>query len=257
MFSSYYDKVCVITGASSGIGAEFAKALARRGAKVVLFARRQDRMQAIVPTLYNPDSHLIVVGDAARADDRARLIQQTLEQYGRIDVLINNAGIGDGNADFAQNSAAHIEQMLMVNLVGAVLLTHAALPHMHNGLIINVSSPMGALNLPVSPVYSTTKAGLSAFSQALYRGLKQVHVLDLKPGFTISEMVTETQAKKLPRLVGYRTADGVVEEALHAALSRKPDLMTGSPFVRLSILVNRVLPRLVEMVFPFFMPKDF
>ncbi len=255
--SSYYDKICVITGASSGIGAAFAKALARRGAKVVLFARRQDRMQAFVPTLYNPASHLIVVGDVARADDRARLITQTLEKYGKIDVLINNAGMGDHVSSFAHNSAAHIEQMLMVNLVGAVLLTHAALPHMQNGLIINVSSPMGALNLPVAPVYSTTKAGLSAFSQALYRGLEQVHVLDLKPGFTLSEMVTEERAKKLPRLVGYRTAEYVVEEALHAALSRKPELITGSPFVRLAVLVNRVLPRLVEKLLPFFMPKDF
>lgn len=255
MLTSYYDKVCVITGASSGIGAAFAQALARRGAKVVLFARREARMREL--TLYSPDAHLIVAGDVTRADDRARLIEQTLAVYGKIDVLINNAGIGDNAPRFARSTPEHIEQVLMVNLVSAVLLTHAALPHMQNGLIINVSSPLGAIGLPKIPLYSATKAGLSMFSQALYRDLKSIHVLDLKPGFTITEMVTAERARKLPRIVGSRSAESVVEAALRAGLARRPSLVIGSPFIRLAMLTNCVLPRLVEKLIPLFVPEDF
>lgn len=257
MFNSYYDKVCIITGASSGIGAEFAKSLARRGAKLVLFARRENYLKTLLETLYNPDSHLMVVGNVSNADDRTRLISQTIEKFGKIDVLINNAGISYSAASFAQNTPEQIEQVITVNLLSAMLLTHAALPYLQNGLIINVSSPMGDAGLPGSSLYCASKAGLSSFSQTLYRELKPkgIHVMDLRPGFTHSEMVSAEVAKRIPRIVAPRDADGVVEEALHAALREKPDLMTGQKIIHLALFLNRNLPRLGDWVMWRFLKK--
>lgn len=256
MITSYYDKVCVITGASSGIGAEFARSLARRGAKLVLFARRESMMKTWVESLYNPESHVMVVGDVTRADDRARLIESAIQTHGKIDILINNAGIG-GSGNFATLSTEQVERVLQVNLVSAVLLTHAALPYLKNGLIINVSSPMGGVNLPGFALYNTSKAGLTAFSQTLHRELSSqgIQVLNMRPGFTYSEMVREEETRWIPRFLAPRQADAVVEETLRAALTGKSDIVNGQKIIRFGLFVNHVLPALMDWGIKRFMPK--
>lgn len=251
MLTTYRDHVCLVTGASSGIGAAFACELAKRGAHVVLFARRADRLAEVAAAL--PSDHLVVVGDITQAADRARLVEATLARFGRIDVLINNAGRGDGAASFLKLDATAIEQVMQINLVSAIHLTHAIVPHMvshQRGLIINVSSPMGQSGVPGTILYNTSKAGLSEFSQTLGRELKKhgIHVMDFRPGFTYSEMITPERAKRLPRIAPVKTAAVVVSAALDAALRGKAELMTGGTAVRLGVWLNRWLPRVVDVL---------
>ncbi|MFP4322094.1 MAG: SDR family NAD(P)-dependent oxidoreductase, partial [Anaerolineales bacterium] len=183
-------RTVLLTGASSGIGAAMARELSARGASVALLARRADRLHALAAEL--PGEALVIVGDVARADDRANVLEQTLARFGALHGLVNNAGTGGGDTPYAATDPATIDTVLGVNLLGAMHLTRAALPHLRaagGGFILNVSSPMGALNLPGHTLYCVSKAGLSSFSQVLRRELRHepITVTDWLPGFVRSE----------------------------------------------------------------------
>lgn len=249
--TTYRDQVCIITGASSGIGLAFAQALDQRGAKLVLFARRADRLEALGATLTG--EYEIVVGDITQAADRQRLVDATLGHFGRVDVLINNAGQGGSNDPIYELKSSDIDNMLAVNLGGIIHLTQAVTRGMverHTGLIINVSSPAGQIIVPNSYLYGVTKAGLSTFSKALQRSLwrEGVHTLDFRPSFTRSEMVNPTHEARIPRVLDVKDASVVVERALDAALRGKKDLMTGNLIVRMGMWTERMLPRLADLI---------
>lgn len=248
MITSYHDQVCIVTGASSGIGAAFARELSRQGAKVVLFARRADKLAAVAADL---GDHLVVEGDVTKPEDRADLVEKTLKKYGHIDVLINNAGRGDGSKRFASSHADLIEQVIGINFLGLVQLTHQVLPVMlarKRGLIINVSSPLGDASLPGSSLYCSTKAAVTSFSLALYRELRPtgIHVMNLKPGFTRSEMVTEEA--KLPGFLEVKTAEEVVAAALKGGLKGKRDVIAAGFPARFLAITARNFPTLGDML---------
>jgi hypothetical protein len=254
MFTSYQDQVCIITGASSGLGAAFAQALAQRGARVILFARRADRLEALVKDFRSP--YLIVVGDVTQAADRARLIESTLAQFGRVDMLINNAG-KDDRAGFLKIPAQDAEQILQTNLVAAILLSHRVAPLMTaqgRGLILNVSSAMGGVGLPYASLYGASKAGLSLFSLALYRELrpKGVHVMNFIPGYTRSEMIPPDSDSKLPPLTRVISTEQAVERALEAALRGLPQHQQGQVVIRLAMFFNRNFPRWMDRLLTYF-----
>jgi short-subunit dehydrogenase len=251
MFKSYHDKVCIVTGSSAGIGAAFARELASQGAKVVLFARRAEQLDSVKDSLVG-EGHLCIVGDVTLAEDRARLLEETLSTYGRVDALINNAGRGDGRGGFADKSPETIESVMQINLVCAIHLTRAVMPTMieqKSGLIINISSPMGQLNLPGFPLYNSTKAGLSAFSHSLRREVSRhgVHVMDFAPGFTRSEMINPRAEAHLPKFVPVKEADHVAKVGLKMALKGKGFAMTGGMLVRLGTMINRMFPRVFDL----------
>jgi short-subunit dehydrogenase len=139
-----------------------------------------------------------------------------------------------------------------VNLLAVLNLTHTVLPMMlkqQGGIIINVSSPAGQVNIDGSTLYNVSKAGLSAFSQSLYREVYQhgIHVLDLKPGFTYSEMVTAERARELPSLLQPVEASTVAEEALRAALAGEPYLVSGQKrWQQMGMFINRIFPRFAD-----------
>lgn len=252
---NYRDTVCIVTGASSGIGAAFAVELASRGAKVVLFARRRALLEQIAGGLPSgsPGEALVVAGDVTLAADRERLLAETLARWGRLDVLVNNAGrMGGGRFDGLD--AAEIDRLAGLNLVSMMQLTRLALPHLmqaERGLILNVSSAAGDLAIPEQAVYSATKAGMSAFSLALYRELKasRVHVMTLLPGYTASEMAyTDAQTAKL-RALKPAAARTVAAQALDAAARGRVRYST-SRGVGVLVWLNRMFPRLMDRVLP-------
>lgn len=250
MFTTYRDQICIITGASSGIGAAFAESLAEQGATVVLLARRADRLEALAATLKTVT--LCVTGDVTQAEDRAKLVEQTLAKFGRVDMLINNAG-KDDRAGFLKMPAEDAEQILQINLVAAVMLTHTVAPIMVNqgsGLILNVSSAMGGVALPYASLYGASKAGLSLFSLALYRELKSkgVHVMNFIPGYTRSEMIPEGSEAKLPPMVKVIPARQAVDRALAAALKKVPQHQQGELVIRVAMWLNRNYPRLMDRI---------
>lgn len=179
-------EVAIITGASSGIGEATAWELARRGAQVVLAARREDQLQANAEAITKAGYKAVAIpADVTDPEQIARLVAQAEDLYGRVDVLVNNAGMA-WKDPYTRNSVEQIEQIVDVNLLGAILLTHAVLPGMirrHHGAIISVASV--AAHIAVDPLYCATKYGIRGFALSLRRQLAGtgVSVSLVSPGF--------------------------------------------------------------------------
>lgn len=189
------NKVVVITGASSGLGEATARLLAERGAKLVLGARRLDRLEKLVADITAAGSKAIAVAtDVAKRGDVENLIKAGLDQFGRIDVLVNNAGI----MPMAAMSKLQVEEwdrMIDVNIKGVLYGIAAVLPNMRankSGHIINLSSVAGLrVSAGVGTVYSATKFAVKAISEGLRAevGPEGIRVTTLYPGAVASELV--------------------------------------------------------------------
>ena len=147
-----HDQVIIITGASAGIGEETARRLARGGAKVVISARRADPLTALAKTLDPTGANVLAVaGDVTSDADRRRLVAATLEKFGRIDGLVNNAGYGTrGPVEVAPVDA--IRKNFETNLFSLIALTQLVLPHMREhgtGCIVNIGSVAGKIARPL------------------------------------------------------------------------------------------------------------
>jgi hypothetical protein len=180
--------VALITGASAGLGAEFARQLSKRGHRLVLAARRQDRLDALVGELGNARSVEI---DLSKRNAAAKLIQ-TVEAAGeRIDLLVNNAGFGL-NGRFDKLDETRLRQMVDLNCGAVTELCRAVLPHMierRSGAILNVASTAAFQPGPGMAVYFATKAYVLSLSEALHEEVKKfgVSVVALCPGPTRTE----------------------------------------------------------------------
>ena len=183
-------KVVIITGASSGIGRALANEFFLRGARLVLGARRIDQLEALKAELKSPDI-LCVKTDVAQEDDCKRLIDVTIEKYGRIDVLINNAGISM-RALFIDMDLEVMHRLMDVNFYGTVYCTKYALPYLleSKGSLVGVISIAGYVGLPGRTAYSASKFAIRGFLDTIrIEHLKSgLHVLVAAPGFTASEV---------------------------------------------------------------------
>jgi NAD(P)-dependent dehydrogenase (short-subunit alcohol dehydrogenase family) len=204
-------EVAIVTGASSGIGAATARELARRGATVVLAARRVGMLEAEMRSIREAGGEAVAVpSDVADPSDVAMLAERTSAEFGRVDVLVNNAG-AFWSRSLASSRPDEITGLIQVNLLGAVLLTRAVLPGMltrHHGAIISVSSLSG--RVAMEPLYSATKYGLRGFSLALRRQLAGtgVSVSLVSPGNINTEMTKHITARMPePSLVATTIAD--------------------------------------------------
>lgn len=169
------DKVALITGASAGIGQACARALAREGARLVLTARRRERLEQIVAEAKQLGSGgVFVVGDA-REEETARLaVEQAVSAYGRVDILINNAGVGNYK-DLVDTSAEEYDEMMDSNVRSTFLFTRHAVPVMigqRGGLVLMISSMAGVYGFPGEAVYCATKFAQVGFAQALDKELR-------------------------------------------------------------------------------------
>ena len=183
--------VVLVTGASSGIGAATAKAAARGGLRVALVARRKDRLAALVEEL-GADRALALEADVAQPEAAPRVVAATLERFGQLDVLVNNAGVMMlGPVDGAP--LADWKAMFEVNVLGLMYMTHAALPvlkQQQGGHVVNISSVSGRVVSARSAVYSATKFAVGAFSEGLRQELVPhgVRVTTIEPGVVATEL---------------------------------------------------------------------
>ncbi len=258
----------LITGASSGIGAEFARALARRQTDLVLVARRAERLEELAERLHQEAGvRTWVVPQDLSLPDAGDTLQATIAAENlSIDMLVNNAGFGD-YGEFASRDASKQLQMLDLNVRSLVELTHRFLVPMQErgtGSIINVASIAAFQPLPYMSVYAATKAFVLSFSEALWAENrdKGIKILALCPGPTETEFFEtagfdKVQPSNQPasRLMG---AAEVVERALSALERGEANVVTGDLATQAMVNLPRVLPRqfLAAGVEQFFRPKE-
>ena len=188
------DKVVIITGASSGIGEATAQKLAKAGAKVVLMARREDKLKALKDTIENDGgTALVVSGDVIKKDDFDQVVEETVKTYGKIDGLINNAGLMP--LSFVEKlKTDEWEQMVDVNIKGVLNGVAAVLPKMktnNGGHIINISSMAAHRYFPGGAVYCATKSAVKMFSEGLRQELAPkygINVTSIEPGAVATEL---------------------------------------------------------------------
>ncbi len=189
---SLQDQVALVTGASSGIGAAVARHLGRANAKVVLAARNQSALARVAREVVALGGQaLIQPTDVRDATQCQRLIQRAQEQWGRLDILINNAGLGFSNP-VGQLDPDEVRQQIETNLLGVIWCSNAAVPLMRqqrSGTIINIGSVAGRIGMPTTSVYSATKFGLDGFTQSLHSEVAAhgIDVVLLNPGFVATD----------------------------------------------------------------------
>lgn len=186
------DKVVIVTGSSSGIGRALARELAQKGAKIVLAARRADQLQAALQELPNLDRHLTVPTDITKESDCKNLIQKTIEKYGKLDVLINNAGISQTMFFEEYDDLQRYHDMMNTNYFGTLNCTYQALKHIKasKGMIVAVTSMCGKLGVPCRTGYCASKYAIHGFLDALRTELIDtgVHILIACPGYVKTEI---------------------------------------------------------------------
>jgi NADP-dependent 3-hydroxy acid dehydrogenase YdfG len=197
------DKVIVITGASSGIGAAAARKLVELGAKVVLAARREDQLKTLVNQL--GDNAMYVITDVSKRADLDNLIQQAIAKFGHIDVLWNNAGIMPISF-FDEGLVEEWDRMIDINIKGVLYGINAVLPHMiarGEGHILATSSVGGLRTSPGIGVYSSTKFAVKAIMETLREEVTQIiKVTTIYPGATQSELGHDITSPKIRALYG-------------------------------------------------------
>lgn len=177
-------KVILLTGASSGIGAALAVELANRGAKLALVARSADKLHAVAA---NCPGSLVLPYDITEPDIPALLVEQTVNHFGHLDTLINNAGQSMLGRFDALTDLSIFERLMALNFYAVVRCTHAALPHLKasRGLVVTVSSLAGKTGVPLRTGYSASKHAVQGFMDSLRIELRDsgVDVCMISPGF--------------------------------------------------------------------------
>jgi short-subunit dehydrogenase len=237
-------EIAIVTGASSGIGAATARELARRGAVVVLAARRAEALEAQADAIRGAGGQALAIPtDVTDRDQLSELADRALSTFGRVDVLVNNAGV-TWSRSLASTSPDDVVGVLEVNLVAAMLLTRAVLPGMlerRHGAVITIGSLSG--RVAMEPLYSASKYGLRGFSLALRRQLDGTGVSAslVSPG-KVRTAVTSHVDADLPEPV-------VVAEVV-ADLVRHPRREVVVPGKHYAIAwLEQALPRLADFAY--------
>lgn len=200
------NKVVLITGASSGIGEALAVALARKGAKLGLLARRKELLKKLADECEAAGGTARVFAcDVTDEDAVLNAADEFFAEFDRIDILIANAGIGGNDAETRALNPIAVRKVIDINLMGAVNSVHAVLPRMlerGSGQIVAVSSLAGFRGLPKSAAYSASKAGMTAFFESVRLDVKHsgVDVTIIQPGF-IRTPLTSGRSSKMPFLM--------------------------------------------------------
>ena len=258
MVNFYKDKVIIVTGASSGIGLASARKFASLGAKLVLASRNLDKLEEIAEELSavtHQQSVICVKTDVTKEEDCKNLIERTIEHFGKIDVLINNAGISM-RAVFNELDLDVIKRLMDTNFWGTVYCTKYALPYLleTKGSVVGVISTAGYVGLPARTGYSASKFAVRGFLETLriehlYDGL---HVMIFAPGFTTSNIRNvaltadgspqgETPRKEERMMSAERDA-----RIMARGIYRRKTHMVLTPLGKVTLFANRRLPRVAD-----------
>lgn len=184
-------KVALVTGASKGIGAAIAKALAAQGAAVVVaYASSQEAAEAVASSIRTANGKAVAaVGDVTQAAEAVELVGTAIKEFGQLDILVNNSGVY-AFAPIEEVTEEDFHHQFNINVLGVLLMTQAAVPHLGKGAsIINIGSSTTALTPPMTAVYSGTKGAVDAITGVLARelGPRGIRVNAINPGYTETE----------------------------------------------------------------------
>lgn len=260
------DKVVIVTGGSSGIGKACAEAFGRKGARIVYTGRNQQRMEEVSQSLTSEGiDHLALMLDAGSEADNRRMIEQTIEKYGRIDVLINNAGISM-RALFEEMDLEVFRKVMDINLWGTIYATKYALPHIlkSKGSVVGVSSINGYRGTPARTAYTASKHAMNGFMESLRTEVMKrgVHVLVACPGFTASNIRNvaltadgTTQGESPREEQKMMTAEQVAQYILKGVTKRKRDLVLTRQG-KLAVFLNKWMPGIMDNIVYNHMAKE-
>src|ERR687894_1286 len=224
------EKVAIVTGSSQGIGKAIAVELAREGCRVVLTARGEKDLEEAaeaVRRIGGARGVAAVAADVTRADEAERLIGETVARFGTVDILVNNAGGTGRRSPFHELSDEEWFEILDLNLISAVRLTRAVLPHMRRqrwGRIINVASESGSQPSTLKPHYNAAKAALINLTKSLSKAYGEYGILvnAVSPATTITPAVEDLMAEEARRK---RTP--LNEREVAFVRENKPDIVAG------------------------------
>ena len=250
------DSVVLITGGTSGIGRACALEFGRAGARVVITGRDAARLAATAAELAAAGiEHRTVAGDVGVLADANRAVADTIAAFGRLDILLNNAGLSM-RAKFAEVDVQVIEQLMQTNFFGTVYVTKAALPHLlaSKGTIVGISSIAGYRGLPGRTGYSASKFAMNGFLEALRTELlpQGVHVLTAAPGFTASNirhtalLANGQPQHDTPRDEAQMMTSEEVARHLRRAVERRRRTLVLTGEGKLVVFLNKWLPGLMD-----------
>jgi 3-oxoacyl-[acyl-carrier protein] reductase len=194
------DKVVVVTGSTKGIGQEIAREFARRGTRVVVSGRNAERAQSVCENIKKAGGTAVfIVGDVAIMDDARKLIDQTVEQFGQLDVLVNNAGITRDNL-LMRMKESEWDEVISINLKGTFNCIKCVTRQMmkqRSGRIINITSVVGQMGNPGQANYSASKAGIIGLTKSVARELASRNITcnAVAPGFIETDMTEDLDEK--------------------------------------------------------------
>jgi len=222
-------KVAVVTGASKGIGAAIAKALAAEGASVVVnYASSKAGADVVVDAITSAGGKAVAVGgDVSKAAEAQGIIDAAIQHYGRLDVLVNNAGVYDF-LPLEAITEEHFHRIFNINVLGLLLATQAAAKHLgEGGSIINIGSLVSRVTPPASAVYTGTKGAVDAITGVLARelGPKKIRVNSLNPG------IVETEGSTSAGFIGSDFEKGAVADTPLGRTGQPNDIATIAVFL--------------------------
>ena len=251
---NFKDKVIVITGASSGIGEASAEEFAKRGANIVLVARRKDKLEKVEKSLTKyPVKILSVICDVSEKEQVKQMVEKVLETFPQIDVLINNAGfVIYGKVE--ELSIEDVESQMKTNYFGTIYCTKLFLPHFlkqNSGHIVNVASVGGSFGVPGIATYCATKFALLGFSEGLHHELHETNV-----GVTVvSPIMVRTNLFDHPSFKNFTkhatgislSAETVAKAVIKAADSPRLEIVVPS-VVRIGIWFKQTFPFIINPI---------
>lgn len=250
-------KVVIVTGASSGIGEAAAREFGRGAAKVVLAARRVDKLQSLAQEINGMGAGaetFVVQADLSKLEEIQSLVTQTLEKFGRIDILVNNAGFG--RLDWLENldPIKDIQAQIDVNVMGVIQTTRQVLPLMmkqRSGSIINICSMAGLVGTPTYTIYAASKHAVHGFSEALRREVKPwgIDVSVIYPGGVVTEFTQHAGIKRKTNAATPKFMLLTAEEVGRAIvkLARRPRRMWIMPWLwSVTVFMNKFIPAFVD-----------
>lgn len=264
-------KVIVITGASSGIGLACASLFAKRGANLVLAARSIDKLKDLTeeimlsPETPSTTEIVCVKADVSVEDDCKNLIDAAVEHFGRIDILINNAGVSM-RALFSELDLRVIKRLMDVNFMGTVYCTKYALPYLltSRGSVVGIISTAGFCGLPGRTGYSSSKYAIRGFMDTLRIEHRKdgLHVMTFTPGFTASNVrrsaltADGTPQGDTPRKEEKMMSADAVALKLEKAIERRRREVVLTPLAKAQITLYKLAPSLADRITYNFMSKE-